>query len=87
MQLTTTGQRANTGRLVKGWQPETAADAQLLSGSESLTGSSLARVLMLAQDAYGALTVCWQASPDHLTLLSPWEVSALACSVCERESV
>lgn len=38
-------------------------------------GPSAPRLLELAADACGALTVQWEAAPDHLTLMCPWEVS------------
>ena len=75
VQVTTTGQRTSTGRLVRGWQPELATDMSLLLRVQPQQGPSAPRLLELAADACGALTVQWEAAPDHLTLMCPWEVS------------
>ena len=73
--VTTTGQRTNQGLLRKGWQPRGQAALQLWTQQQDIQlGPDSALLLKLAEDACGALTVQWQASPDHFSVLSPWEV-------------
>ena len=76
MHHTTTSGRAHAGKLADGWVPGCEEEASLL---QQLSTRDLGRaplVLRLAAQACQALRVRWEASRDHVTALSPWEVSA-----------
>ena len=83
MHHTTTSGRAHGGKLVDGWLPATEAEAGVLQQAGSLPQDlGLAgQLLSLAAQACQALRVRWDASPDHLTALSPWEVRPRSASL------
>ena len=75
MAHTTTSGRAHGGKLLDGWSPSSQSEAQLLQHLAAYDVSQARLLLRLAAQACQALRVRWEASQNHVTIVSPWEVS------------